>query len=39
VGDKVRLHLPGHGIDDVFTVSSQKVQLGYGAKVSEGVTK
>jgi len=39
VGDKVRLHLPGHGIDDVFTVNSQKVQLGYGAKVSEEVTK
>ena len=39
IGDKVRLHLPGHGIDDVFTVSSQKIQLGYGAKVSEEVTR
>ena len=38
IGDKVRLHLPGHGIDDVFTVTSQKIQLGYGAKVSEEVT-
>lgn len=39
IGDKVRLHLPGHGIDDVFTVSSQKVQLGYGAKVTEEVMR
>lgn len=38
VGDKVRLHLPGHGIDDVFTITSQKIQLGYGARVSEEVT-
>jgi hypothetical protein len=34
----VRLHLPGHGIDGVFTVSSQKITLGYAASVSEEVT-
>lgn len=38
VGDKVRLHLPGHGIDDVFTVSSQKITLGYSARVTEEVS-
>lgn len=39
VGDKVRLHLPGHGIDDVFTITSQKITLGYNARVSEEVSK
>ena len=39
VGDKVRLHLPGHGIDDVFTITSQKIALGYGARTSEEVSK
>lgn len=39
VGDKVRLHLPGHGIDDVFTVTSQKITLGYGARTEEEVSK
>ena len=39
VGDKVRLHLPGHGIDDVFTVTSQKTTLGYNARVTEEVSK
>lgn len=37
IGDKVRLHLPGHGVDDVFTVKSQKITLGYGARVAEEV--
>ncbi len=39
VSDKVRLHLPGHGIDDVFTIISQKIALGYNAKVDEEVSK
>lgn len=39
VGDKVRLHLPGYGIDDVFTVSSQKIELGYNARVTEEVSQ
>jgi hypothetical protein len=38
ISDMVRLHLPGHGIDGVFTVSSQKITLGYAASVSEEVT-
>lgn len=38
IGDKIRLHLPGHGIDDVFVVDSQKITLGYNAKVSEEVS-
>lgn len=38
VGDKVRLHLPAHGIDDVFTITSQKIALGYNARVSEEVS-
>ena len=37
VSDKVRLHLPGHGIDDVFTVTSQRITLGYSARVAEEV--
>lgn len=39
VSDRVRLHLPGHGIDDVFTVKSQKITLGYGARTEEEVSK
>lgn len=39
VGDKVRLHLPGHGIDDVFTVTSQKITLGYNARCAEEVSQ
>lgn len=38
IGDKVRLHLPGHEIDDIFTVTSQRITLSYGAKVSEEVS-
>ena len=38
IGDKIRLHLPGRGIDDVFVVDSQKITLGYNAKVSEEVS-
>ena len=38
IGDKVRLHLPRHGIDNVFTVTSQRIALGYGARVSEEVS-
>ena len=39
IGDKVRLHLPGHGIDDVFTVTTQRVTLGYNARVTEEAEK
>ena len=39
VGDKVRLHLPGYDIDDVFTVTSQKITLGYNARVTEEVSQ
>lgn len=38
IGDKVRLHLPGHGIDGLFTVTSQRITLGYGARVAEEVS-
>lgn len=38
VSDMVRLHLPGHGIDGVFSVTSQKITLGYGASVAEEVS-
>ena len=39
VGDKVRLHLPGYDIDDVFAISSQKIELGYNARVTEEVSQ
>ena len=35
VGDIVRMHYPRQNIDDLFRVESQKIELGYGARVSE----
>ena len=37
VTDLVRLVYPGQGIEGIYTVSSQDIELGYGAKVSEEV--
>lgn len=39
VGDKVRLHYPGQGLMDVYTVVSQSIELGLGARVSEEVQR
>lgn len=37
VGDMVNLHYTAQGIDGVFTVVSQSIELGYGARVTEEV--
>ena len=37
VGDLVRLHLPGQGIDGSFRVSKQNIELGHGARTQEEV--
>lgn len=37
VGDYVWLHYPVQGLDGLFRVTSQKIELGYGAKTSEEV--
>ena len=37
VSDLVHLHYPAQGLDGVYSVESQSVELGYGARVSEGV--
>jgi len=37
VGDLVRLRYPAQGLDGVFRVTSQKIELGYSAKTSEEV--
>lgn len=37
VGDKVVLHYPAQGLEGTFTVTSQSVELEYGARVSEEV--
>lgn len=39
VGDLVRLHYPGAGLMDVYTVQSQSIDLGHGATVSEEVRR
>lgn len=39
VGDLVRLHYPGHDLMDVFTVISQSISLGHGARTEEEVQK
>lgn len=39
VGDLVRLHYPGHGLMDDYTVISQSIELGLGARVSEEVQR
>ena len=37
VSDLVQLHLPGHGIDGVFRISRQTIELGHGARTQEEV--
>ena len=37
VGDYVRLHYPVQGLDGLFRIKSQKIELGFGAKTSEEV--
>lgn len=37
IGDLVNLHYTAQGIDGVFTVISQSIELGYGARVTEEV--
>ena len=39
VGDLIRLHYPGSDLDGVYTVTSQGIELGHGAKVSEEVRR
>ena len=39
VGDVIRLRYPKQGLDGLFQVTSQKIELGYGAKTSEEVKK
>lgn len=39
VGDLVELNLPAQGITGIYTIASQKVELAYGAKTTEEVTK
>lgn len=38
VGDTVRLHYPGQGIDGVFDISNQSVEMSHGARTQEEVT-
>jgi len=37
VGDLVRLHYPAQGLEGLFRVKSQKIELGFGAKTSEEI--
>ena len=37
VGDLIRLHYPAQGLDGIFRVTSQKIELTHGAKTSEEV--
>ena len=37
VGDLIRLHYPAQGLDGVFRVTSQKIELSHAAKTSEEV--
>lgn len=39
VGDLVRLHYPGQGLTDDYTVIAQDIELGYGARTSEEVQR
>ncbi len=39
VGNLIRLDYPGQGLFGVYTVASQHIDLGYGAKVSEEVVQ
>lgn len=36
VGDMIRIHHPAQNIDADFRISSQQIELGYGARTSEG---
>lgn len=36
-GDMVLIHYPGQGIEDIFTVDSQSIELGHAARTSEKV--
>lgn len=38
VSDKVRLYYPAQGIDGVYNIASQSIELGHGARTSEEVT-
>lgn len=38
-GDLVRLHYPEQGIDGIYEVTSQSIELGHGARTSEEVVK
>jgi len=37
-GDLVRLHYPAQNLDGVFNVTSQSIELGYGARTSEQIS-
>lgn len=37
VGDLIRLHYPAQGLDGLFRVKSQNIELGYNAKTTEEV--
>lgn len=39
VGDLVQLHYPRQGIEGVYTVDTQTVELSHGAKVSESIVR
>lgn len=38
VSDKVRLHYPAQGVDGIYTVNQQDIELSFGATTSEEVT-
>ena len=38
-GDLIRLKYPAQGLNGMFQVSSQKIELGHGARTSEEVTR
>ena len=37
VGDLIQLHFPAQGLDGVFRVTSQKIELSHGARTSEEI--
>lgn len=39
VGDWVTLHLPAVGIDGIFKITKQSIELGYGCRTDEEVTQ
>ena len=38
IGDIVRLRYPAQGLDGIFAVDSQSIELGYGARTSEQIS-